>query len=57
LTALRAEDKPLRWVAATALGQLGPDAAIAIGPLREALDDPEPLVRQQATKALALIEH
>jgi HEAT repeat protein len=56
VSALQGDDKALRWIAAGALGRLGPDAASALSPLNEALEDPEPLVRQEAAKALALIQ-
>ncbi|WP_220680767.1 HEAT repeat domain-containing protein [Methanofollis formosanus] len=50
---LGAEDVDLRWGAAVALGEVG-DAA-AVGPLGEALGDPDRYVRTRAALALAAI--
>jgi len=46
----------VRASAATALGQLGPDARAAVPALREALSDSRPLVRMLAEDALRRID-
>jgi HEAT repeat protein len=49
---LRAGDAPARREAALRLGALGPRAAIAVGPLDSALDDPDWSVRANAMYSL-----
>jgi HEAT repeat protein len=45
-----------RAEAARALGRMGPEAAVAVPALREALQDPDPKVRKAAAEALRAIE-
>ena len=50
-----ANSNEIRWTAADILGQIGPDAVSAAGPLGQALTDDDPLVRRVAAEALGKI--
>jgi TonB family protein len=55
LRALKHADRDIRAGGAQALGQLGIEAAAAVGALADATRDPEPAVRLQAARALGNI--
>jgi len=55
LELLRSDSSEVRWTAADALGQIGPDAAGAAEALGAALKDDDPLVRRVAAEALGKI--
>ena len=52
----RGNDAGIRSSAASWLGAVGPDAREAIPPLKRALRDPSPTVREEAARALKCIE-
>jgi HEAT repeat protein len=55
LEAMHSEDVAVRRRAAVVLGQIGPEAREAIGPLSELLKDPDATVRSYAAMALGVM--
>jgi HEAT repeat protein/cyclophilin family peptidyl-prolyl cis-trans isomerase len=55
VAALQDDDADVRAVAAFAIGLIGPDAREGARPLREALEDPSPLVQARAIEGLGLV--